>query len=105
MSVSVRISDDRAEKIQEASRSSHRSQNQQADYWLALGEAVERLGLLTATEIGALITQAKIDTDQIRKNMDMRAVMNRLSSKDDEWDAFMENLKAEDEKRGMVAKS
>ncbi|MAC16669.1 MAG: hypothetical protein CL539_18650 [Alcanivorax sp.] len=105
MSVVVRISDDRAAAARKASQESHRSQSQQADYWMALGEAVERLGLLTATEIGALITQAKIDTDQIRKNMDMRAVMNRLSSKDDEWDAFMENLKAEDEKRGMVAKS
>ena len=39
------------------------------------------------------------------EHMDMDAVMKRMTDKHAEWDAFMENLKAEDEKRGMVAKS
>ena len=39
------------------------------------------------------------------EHMDMDAVMKRMTDKQAEWDAFMEDLKAEDEKRGMVAKS
>jgi len=39
------------------------------------------------------------------EHMDMDAVMKRMTDKQAEWDAFMENLKAEDEKRGMIAKS
>lgn len=39
------------------------------------------------------------------EHMDMDAVMKRMTDKQAEWDAFMENLKAEDKKRGIVAKS
>ena len=105
MTSTIRVSDERAENVRRASQEHHRSQTLQADYWLAIGEAVERAGLLTTVEIAELVKGVNIDTEKLRKKMDMRAVMNRLSNKDDEWDAFMENLKAEDEKRGMVAKS
>lgn len=35
---------------------------------------------------------------------EMRAFFERLDNSDDEWDKFFEELKAEDKKRGIVAK-
>lgn len=36
---------------------------------------------------------------------EMRAFFDQLDNSDDEWDKFFEELKAEDKKRGIVAKS
>ncbi|WP_208742005.1 hypothetical protein [Alcanivorax sp.] len=44
-------------------------------------------------------------TSKPSPHMDMAAVMKHIAGKQADWDAFMEDLKAEDEKRGMVAKS
>lgn len=44
-------------------------------------------------------------SDEPGADTDMRTVMKRIANSHDQWDEFMENLKAEDKKRGIFPKS
>lgn len=104
MAQTLRISDDGMAMLREESRNQHRSLASQAEYWIALGRAVERSSLLNFKQIQAML-DGRIKFDQMDGNEQEFAFdqfMDRMGQPSRSMDEFMAELRHDAEVNGRT---
>lgn len=102
MSSTLRISDPCMEQLREASQNQHRTLAGQAEYWIALGQAVERSRLVDFQQIRALANGNLTleDLDSVEQEFAFDQFLGRMAETSETMENAMESLRRDAEANG-----